>query len=161
MIAILMGVSGSGKTTIGRLLAHELGWAFHDADDLHPAANVEKMHRGEPLTDGDRMPWLDAVHALMASLAGAGRSAVIACSGLKQSYRDRLSAGIPDVRYVYLRGDASLLRLRLAKRSGHFMPIDLLESQLDTLEEPTDAFVVDIEAPPDQIAARIVRELRH
>ena len=155
MIVVLMGVSGSGKTTVGRLLAHELGWPFYDADDFHPPANVAKMRRGVALTDADRAPWLDAVHAQLLRLARAGQSAVLACSALKQAYRDRLSAGVAVLRFVYLRGDASLIRLRLARRSGHFMPIDLLRSQLDTLEPPADAIAVDIDASPEQIAARI------
>ena len=154
-IAVLMGVSGSGKTTVGRILAHELAWPFYDADDFHPPANLEKMHRGLALTDADRAPWLDALHAHLQQLAGAGHSAVLACSALKRAYRDRLRAQIDAVRFVYLRGDASLIRLRLARRSGHFMPIDLLQSQLDTLEAPADAIAVDIDDPPEQIAARI------
>lgn len=159
MILILMGVSGSGKTTVGRILAHDLGWPFYDADDLHPQANIDKMHRGEPLTDADRAPWLDALHDLIAPLDGDGRSAVLACSALKRIYRDRLAAHVAGARFVYLRGDASLLRLRLARRSGHFMPIDLLQSQLDTLEEPEWALVVDIDAAPEEIAARIKGEV--
>ena len=159
MILILMGVSGSGKTTIGRILAHDLGWPFYDADDLHPQANIDKMHRGEPLTDADRAPWLDALHDLIAPLDRDGASAVLACSALKRTYRDRLAARIAGARFVYLRGDASLLRLRLARRTGHFMPIDLLQSQLDALEEPEGALVVDIDAAPEEIAARIKGEL--
>jgi gluconokinase len=155
VILILMGVSGSGKTTIGRLLAQDLGWPFYDADDFHPAANVEKMHRGEPLSDADRAPWLDALHEVIAELARASRSAVLACSALTQAYRDRLVAGVAPVRFVYLRGDASLIRLRLARRSGHFMPVSLLQSQVDTLEEPADALAIDIDAAPQEIAAQI------
>src|SRR5262245_21560944 len=106
MIVIVMGVSGSGKTTVGRLLAHELGWPFHDGDDFHPAANIEKMHSGVPLTDADRAPWLDAVHDLIADIARAGGNAVVACSALKRVYRERIGDRVPDVRVVYLRGDA-------------------------------------------------------
>src|SRR5512145_1834630 len=101
MLLVLMGVSGAGKTTVGRLLAEQLGWAFHDADDFHPAANVAKMRAGEPLTDADRLPWLDALHALLTRLAAAHESAVLACSALKASYRQRLGAGVPDLRFVY------------------------------------------------------------
>jgi len=155
MIAVVMGVSGSGKTTVGRILAHELGWPYYDADDFHPPANIEKMERGEALTDADRAPWLDALHALAAQLARDGHSAVLSCSALKQAYRERLSAGVPALRFVYLHGDASLIRLRLARRSGHFMPIDLLQSQLDTLEAPRGAITVDIDDTPEHIAARI------
>jgi gluconokinase len=159
VILILMGVSGSGKTTVGRLLAHDLGWPFVDADDYHPPANVEKMRRGEALTDADRAPWLDALHEVIAAIARDGRSAVLACSALKQAYRDRLVDGIAGVRFVYLRGDASLIRLRLARRSGHFMPVALLQSQVDTLEEPVDALAIDIDAAPQEIAARIREHL--
>jgi len=154
-----MGVAGSGKTTIGRLLAYDLRWPFYDADDFHPPANVEKMHHGVALTDADRAPWLDALHALLEQLTRDGHSAVLACSALKRAYRDRLSAGIVGVQFVYLRGDASLIRLRLARRSGHFMPIDLLQSQLDTLEPPADAIAVDIDSAPEEIAARIKAQL--
>lgn len=159
MIVVLMGVSGSGKTTVGRILAHQLGWPFYDADDFHPPANVDKMRRAVALTDADRAPWLDALHALLEQLAGDGRSAVLACSALRQAYRDRLEAGIPAVHFVYLRGDASLIRLRLARRSGHFMPIGLLQSQVDTLEAPAGAIAVDIDAAPEEIAARIKARL--
>ena len=159
MIVIVMGVSGSGKTTVGRLLAYDLGWPFHDADDFHPPANIEKMHAGVPLSDADRAPWLDALHQLMADIARDGGNAVLACSALKRAYRERMSAAVPDVRFVYLRGDASLLRLRLARRSGHFMPVKLLQSQLDTLEEPAGAMVFDIDAAPEAIAAQIKERL--
>lgn len=155
VILIVMGVAGAGKTTVGRLLAHDLGWPFYDADDFHPPANIEKMHRGEPLSDADRVPWLDAQHELIAGIVRAGDSAVLACSALKQAYRDRLAAGVADVRFVYLRGDASLVRLRLARRSGHFMPVSLLQSQVDALEEPSDAIAIDIDAAPQDIAAEI------
>lgn len=159
MIIVIMGVSGAGKTTVGRVLAHGLGWPFYDADDFHPQANRDKMQRGEPLSDADRLPWLDALHELLAGMALGSRDGVLACSALKQSYRERLAAGVPDLRFVYLRGDASLLRLRLARRSGHFMPIELLQSQLDTLEEPGDALVVDVEPSPESIAATIRQSL--
>jgi gluconokinase len=159
VIAIVMGVSGSGKTTVGRLLAHRLAWPFYDGDDFHPPSSVEKMRAGEPLTDADRAPWLEALHDLMAPLARDGRSAVVACSALKQAYRDRLAAGVPGLRFVYLRGDASLIRLRLARRSGHFMPVALLQTQIDALEEPADAITVDIDAAPEDIAARIAEQL--
>lgn len=126
-----MGVSGSGKTTIGERLAAALGLRFVDGDALHPAANVAKMHAGIPLTDDDRWPWLDAVGAVLAE-----GHVVVACSALRRVYRDRLRAAAPDLRLVYLRGDASLLAVRIGHRKGHFMPAALLQSQLDTLEEP-------------------------
>jgi len=159
MIVIVMGVSGSGKTTIGRLLAQRLGWEFHDGDDLHPPANVEKMRRGVPLTDADRAPWLAAVRALIERLVGAGCDAVIACSALKQAYRDRLAAGIPAARFVFLQGDPAVIRERLARRRHHFMPAELLQSQLDTLEMPRDAIVADVTAPPQEVVDRIVQAL--
>jgi len=155
-----MGVSGSGKTTVGRALAQELGWRFNDADDLHPKANVAKMARGEPLTDDDRWPWFDRIVAEMRRLNATGESAVIACSALKASYRKRLAAG-GDVRIVYLKGDAATIEPRLARRSGHFMPASLLPSQFATLEEPADAIVVDIRQPIETQVAAIARALRH
>jgi len=159
MIVILMGVAGAGKTTVGRLLARDLGWAFHDGDDVHPPSNVEKMRRGLPLTDADRAPWLAAVHRLIEQIAADGASAVVACSALKQSYRNRLVAGVPDVRFAYLRGDPALLHQRLAERHGHFMPPELLQSQLDTLEIPADAITVDVAVPPEAVVAEIRRKL--
>ena len=155
-----MGVSGSGKTTVGRALAQELGWRFNDADDLHPKANVAKMARGEPLTDDDRWPWFDRIVAEMRRLNATGESAVIACSALKASYRKRLAAG-GDVRIVYLKGDAATIEPRLARRSGHFMPASLLPSQFATLEEPADAIVVDIRQPIETQVAAIARALGH
>jgi gluconokinase len=155
-----MGVSGSGKTTVGRLLAKDLGWPFRDADDFHPAANLEKMRNGVPLTDEDRAPWLDVVHDMIVALDRDGRSVVLACSALKQSYRERITDGVSVVRVIYLRGDASLIRLRLARRSGHFFPLALLQSQVDALEEPVDAIIVDIDAHAEEIAAQIAAQLR-
>src|SRR5262245_12489592 len=136
VLVVVMGVSGAGKTTVGRLLADQVGWTFIEADDFHPPANVEKMHRGVPLTDADRAPWLDALHGAIAQVAARNGSAVVACSALKQVYRDRLAAGVDGVRFVYLRGAPALVAQRLAARRGHFMPTALLASQLDALEEP-------------------------
>lgn len=145
MIVVLMGVCGSGKTKVGRALATSLGWPFHDADDFHPRENIEKMAAGIPLTDDDRWPWLDQIVDALAD-AGAGRSnAVLACSALRQVYRDRL-ARAGNVRFVYLKGDFATIASRLAKRSHEYMPPSLLPSQIATLEEPTDALVVDIRA---------------
>ena len=159
MIVILMGVAGSGKTTVGRRLAAELGWPFHDGDDSHPPANADKMRAGVPLTDADRDAWLAALAQQIGELDRADRSAVLACSALKQAYRDRLAAAGRGVRFVYLRGTAALLAQRLAARGGHFMPPSLLQSQLDTLEEPADAITVDIDAPPESIVAMIRERL--
>lgn len=157
LVIVLMGVSGCGKTIVGRCLAGGLGVAFTDADDLHPVANVQKMTAGTPLTDADRGPWLDAVAGEMAASAG-GRGLVIACSALKRAYRDRLRRVAPDLMLVWLTGPASLIRNRLASRTGHFMPADLLESQLAALEPPTAderPIVADITSPPEETAAWI------
>jgi carbohydrate kinase (thermoresistant glucokinase family) len=159
MIALLMGVSGSGKSTVGRALAAELDWLFLDADTLHPQANVAKMASGIPLADADRWPWFDRIVAEMRRYAAAGRNVVIACSALKQAYRDRLAKGGP-VRFVYLKGDAETITPRLAGRTGHFMPPSLLASQFATLEEPDDAIVVDITQPVAAQVAVITRALR-
>ncbi|MGH7988468.1 MAG: gluconokinase [Candidatus Binataceae bacterium] len=158
MMIILMGVSGSGKTTVGRMLAQKLGWKFHDADELHPPANIEKMRRGVALTDSDREPWLEAVRALIARcLEGGG--AVIACSALKQRYRECLMVDSTRVRLVFLKGSPGLIARRLAMRSGHFFDPRLLKSQFETLEEPTDALVVDVATPPDAIVTEIIARL--
>ena len=154
-VLVVMGVSGSGKTTIAALLAGRLHWDFEDADDLHPAANVAKMHAGLPLTDEDRWPWLDAVAGWIDATRAACRHGVIACSALKRSYRVIIVGTRPDVKLVYLKGDPAVIARRLACRHGHFMPTGLLESQLEALEEPTadePAIVVSIERPPREIA---------
>lgn len=143
-----MGVSGSGKTTVGERLAAALGLRFVDGDSLHPAANVEKMHAGIPLTDDDRWPWLDAVGAVLAQ-----GDVVVACSALRRAYRDRLRARAPFA-LVYLRGDRTLLAGRIGHREGHFMPASLLDSQLATLEEPSadeHAITLDVAATPEQL----------
>jgi gluconokinase len=159
VIVVLMGVTGVGKTTIGRLLSQDLGWAFLDADDFHPPANVAKMRSGFPLTDADREPWLTALRAEIESRLSRGESAVLACSALKQSYRDRLHAS-EAVRFVHLRGDASLIRERLLARSGHYMDPGLLASQFAALEEPQGGvLVVDIASTPGDIATRVEAEL--
>ena len=151
MIVVLMGVSGSGKTKIGRALAASLGWPFYDADDLHPPANVAKMSAGIPLTDDDRWPWLDRVVDELARAGANGGNAVLACSALRQVYRERL-ARAGDVRFVYLKGDLETIAARLAARSHKYMPASLLPSQFATLEEPADALVIDIRV---DIAAKI------
>src|SRR5258708_36304210 len=132
-----MGVSGSGKTTVGQLLASELGWEFADGDDYHPAANVETMRNGVPLSDADRGPWLEALRALIAGWIGAGKNAVLACSALKRAYRESLQIG-PEVPVVYLRGTRELVRQRLRARVGHFMTERMVESQLAALEKSED-----------------------
>lgn len=159
MIVVLMGVSGSGKSTVGRALAEELGWSFLDADDLHPPANVEKMASGIPLTDEDRWPWYDRIVAKLRRLVASGRHVVLACSALKHAYRDRL-ARAGDLRVAYLKGDAAAIEPRIASRKGHFMPASLLASQFATLEEPADAIVVDVTQPIAAQVATIARALR-
>ena len=136
MIVIVAGVSGSGKSTVGALLAGRLGWRFADADDFHPAANVEKMRAGVPLTDEDRWPWLQAIAGWMDERIAAGEQAVLTCSALKRSYRDVLLAGRPQARMVFLAPDRDVLARRLAARHGHFFPEELLGSQFADLEPP-------------------------
>jgi gluconokinase len=154
VIVLLMGVSGAGKTSVGTMLAAQLGWEFADADDYHPAANVEKMRHGIPLTDADREPWLESLRALIVAWMAAGKNAVLACSALKQTYRERLTAGAP-VLLVYLKADRELLRERLLLRRGHYMKEGMLESQIVTLEEPQNAVVVDARGTVEDIAREI------
>ncbi|HEU4595169.1 MAG TPA: gluconokinase [Pyrinomonadaceae bacterium] len=154
MVIILMGVTGSGKTTIGRLLARELGWPFHDADDFHSEASVEKMARGVPLDDRDRAPWLAALRELIRLRVESGENAVLACSALKESYRNFLLVG-EDVKLIYLKGDYDLIRERLGSRQGHFMKAAMLDSQFAALEEPERALSVDISQPPEEIVRAI------
>jgi gluconokinase len=155
MIVVLMGVSGCGKTEVGEILARELGWSFFDADDYHPQVNVEKMRSGHPLTDEDRWPWLDRLNALMREADDEGKSAVLGCSALKQAYRERIAQGLDDVRWVHLKGSFELILSRLATRKHRYMPASLLQSQFDTLEEPTDALTIDITDAPEVLASRI------
>ena len=159
MVIILIGVAGSGKTTVGRILAARLGCEFHDADDLHPPHNRDKMRRGIPLGDADRSPWLHAVRALVQQCLARNRSAVIACSALKQAYRDLLIVDTAKIKVVYLRGSPALIAERLAQRAGHFFDQRLLQSQFDTLEEPADAIVADISETPGKIADTIIVRL--
>jgi gluconokinase len=158
MNLILMGVSGSGKTTVGRLLAQRLAWTFLDADDFHPAANIEKMRQSIPLTDADRKPWLDALIARLNQEPQVHN--VLACSALTHAIRQRLNQETKaPCRFVYLKADYAVLYERLANRRDHFAKPGLLESQLATLEVPDDALVVDAEQPPESICDRIVAEL--
>ena len=161
-VVVVMGVSGSGKSTIAAMLAHRLHWIYEDGDWFHPRSNIEKMHTGIPLTDEDRWPWLNAIAAWIDASRKAGSHGVIACSALKRAYRDILIGDRPDVRLVYLKGDRDLIARRLATRDGHFMPPSLLESQFATLEEPQPdehAIVVSIEPHPRKIVEAIVKEL--
>jgi len=160
MILVLMGVSGSGKTTVGKLLAEGLGWTFIDADDFHPQANIEKMRRGIPLTDDDRRPWLAALRSRIEAARANKENVVLACSALKHAYQDYLEhAGADCVHYVYLKGSEAIIRDRLAKRTGHFMNPVLLHSQFETLEPPEHAVTVDVTPPAEEVVAEIRREM--
>lgn len=156
MVLIIIGVTGAGKTTVGKLLAKKLGWKFHDADDYHPKENIEKMERGVSLTDEDRRPWLERLRRLIEEQTGP---AVLACSALKRSYRDYLRSGNKDIRFIYLKGNKELIRKRLKERKGHFAGADILQGQFDALEEPEDAIIVDISADADSITDDIIRAL--
>ncbi len=158
MIVILMGVVGVGKTTVGRLLAQQLKWKFADADDFHPAANIEKIRRGIALNDDDRRPWLKLLRASIANWSSAGVNVVLACSALKENYRQQLTTG-PDVRFVYLKGSADLIARRLRSRQGHFADGQILVSQIADLEEPEAAIAVDVDKLPEQIVAEIRKKL--
>ena len=155
MIAVLMGVSGAGKTTIGERVAERLGWRFIDADDHHPAANVAKMSAGIALEDADRWPWLDALNRLLR----AERDAILACSALKKVYRERLLAGVGEWRLFFLTADKALIASRLAARKHRYMPASLLDSQFATLEPPAQAIRVDVSAPVERSVDTIVQAL--
>jgi gluconokinase len=161
-VIVVMGVSGSGKSTIAAMLALRLGWTYEDADWFHPLRNVEKMHAGEPLTDDDRWPWLQGIAAWIKATRDAGGRGVIACSALKRAYRDLLVAGRSDVRIVYLRGNRDLIARRVSVRLGHFMPASLIDSQFATLEEPGEdeqPVVVSADARPRDIVDTIAAKL--
>ena len=160
MILVLMGVSGCGKTTIGQILSGKLGWPLLDADEFHSASSIDKMRNGIALQDADRWPWLDRMNAALRESEARGESVLLACSALKQVYRDRLSKGIGELRWIHLRGGFELIRERLEARKGHYMKAGLLESQFAALEEPEDALNVDIDSSPDSIADSILRRLQ-
>jgi len=154
-----MGVSGSGKTAVGTRLAEQLHCQFLDGDDFHPPANVEKMRHGTPLTDEDRIPWLQNLHRELKSRLDRDESVILACSALKESYRIRLHEGLPQVRFVFLKVDKETLAKRLQNRPGHFFPGALLDSQLATLEPPKDAFVVQENRPLDDVVQTIANAI--
>jgi len=154
-LALIMGVSGAGKSTVGPLLAARLDVPFADADAFHPPANIAKMSRGEPLTDADRWPWLDAIGAWLDARQAAGEGGVVTCSALKRIYRQRLLGARPRVRLVFLQGDPALIAARQAARAGHFMPASLMASQFATLEPPgpeENPIILSVEPPPEAIA---------
>jgi carbohydrate kinase (thermoresistant glucokinase family) len=160
---VVMGVSGSGKSTVAARLAQMLGWDLAEADTFHSAANVEKMRSGIALTDADRAPWIDAISAWIESQRSRGRPCIVACSALKRRYRERLSGGKADVRFVFLSGPYDTVAGRLAGRSGHYMPLSLLQSQFDALEPPgpdENPIVVSIALPLEEIVSEVALELR-
>lgn len=159
MIVVVMGVSGCGKSTVGQKIAERLGCAFRDGDEFHSDANRAKMHAGIPLNDDDRKPWLESIRAYMDEMTSGGRSLVVACSALKQRYRDVLRGNGGTTEFVYLKGDFELLQSRLSARKDHFFNPNLLRSQFDALEEPTDAIVVNIALPPEAIVDEAVAQL--
>jgi len=158
---LVMGVTGSGKSTAGKLLAERLGWGFLEADDFHSAANKEKMHRGVPLSEADRLPWLNAIHAELLARAAGGTNVVLACSALRKSYREILMVGL-DVKLVYLRGSRELIGERLRQRHGHFAGEAILDDQFAVLEEPSaaEAIIVDIRESPEEIVDEVLRRIK-
>lgn len=159
MIVITMGVVGAGKTTIGTLLASQLGWEFADADAFHPQSNIDNIRKGIPLTDADRDPWLERLRNSIGAWIASGKNVVLACSALKRIYRAELNLG-PQVRFVYLKGSEALIAERLHSRHGHFATESILSSQLADLEEPESAVTVNIDRPPSEIVAHIKKALQ-
>ncbi len=157
-----MGVSGSGKTTIGKLLEDKTGYTFLDADDFHPRINVEKMKAGIPLGDADRWPWLEKLNVELKSHLHRGKTVILACSALKKAYREKLEEGIGDnILWVFLKGDVDVLKSRLESRKGHYMPATLLQSQMDALEEPEDALHIAISQSPGEIVSGIMKAMEN
>ena len=159
MVILVMGTTGAGKSTIGKLLAERLAWPFLDGDDFHPQANIEKMKHGAPLTDADRVPWLERIHDELVRFRDAGKSAVLACSALKQSYRDTLARGV-DLRIVYLRGSYDEMRRHILARHGHFAGEAILAGQIADLEEPQDALVLRVSDRPEQLVDETIAGLK-
>jgi gluconokinase len=158
MIVVVMGVAGSGKTTVGTMLADAMHCSFLEGDSLHSIGNVEKMSHGIPLTDADRAPWLTAIHVRLLEAFVRGQSLVVGCSALKESYRTVLAEGVR-ITWVYLKGSPEILRSRLQHRTGHYMKADMLASQFEALEEPSGAIVVDVSPPPGTIVEQILAQV--
>jgi len=156
---VVMGVSGSGKTTVGKSLAEKLGWDFYDADDFHPPENVAKMTSGIPLSDSDRAPWLATLHGLISSCLMQNRPGVLACSALRESYRRQLLEGNEHVQLIYLKGSYELIWSRMEVRKDHYMQPHMLQSQFDALEEPTNAWIIDVSKSVDEIVKPILKRL--
>ncbi len=154
-----MGVSGTGKSTIGKLLSDRTGWTFYDADDFHPLANIEKMNRGIPLTDSDRLPWLEELNQLITNTLNSNHHGILACSALKSQYRQILRNNLSDVVFIYLRGSYDCIHSRIQQRTGHFMNSNLLQSQFDTLEEPQDALIIDVSLAPEAVVEEILSQI--
>lgn len=161
MFYIIMGVSGTGKSTIGKLLSDRTGWTFYDADDFHPPANIDKMNRGIPLEDSDRICWLEELSQLIISSLNSKHQGILACSALKSRYRQILADCHPEVVFVYLRGSYDCIQSRIQQRTGHFMNSTLLQSQFDTLEEPQDALVIDVSLTPEMIINQILKQINY
>ncbi len=160
LAVVVMGVSGCGKTAVGSRLAQRLNARYIDADDLHPPANVEKMRAGIPLDDADRAPWLALLNARLRDAVAAGEAVVLACSALKQRYRDALAAGVPELRFVHLAGSGEIIAARLAARQHRYMPASLLDSQFATLEPPAEAIVIDVALPLEAAVDAAARALQ-
>ncbi len=158
MIYLIMGVSGSGKTTIGKALSHELGYAFYDADDFHPPDNIAKMSQGLPLNDSDRLPWLLVIKSVINEHQQLQKDAIITCSALKQSYRDLLAENTTNLIWIYLQGNYETILKRLQQRSQHFMKENMLISQFKTLEEPANAMFMDVNLPVSEIVKEIINQ---
>ncbi|MEM7593315.1 MAG: gluconokinase [Cyanobacteria bacterium P01_A01_bin.83] len=159
MFYIIMGVSGTGKSTIGKLLSDRTGWKFYDADDFHPQSNIDKMKQGIALTDSDRLPWLSGLQQLISNTLNNNQQGILACSSLKLSYRKMLCQDQTGVVFVYLRGSYDCIQSRIEERTGHFMSSSLLKSQFDTLEEPQNALIIDVANTPEVIVEQILSKI--
>lgn len=156
---IVMGVSGCGKTSVGKLLAEQLGWDFYDADEFHPPINVKKMADGIPLNDSDRAPWLASLRGLILSSLKGGKPGVLACSALKELYRQQLLKDNEGIQLIYLKGSYDLIWSRMSARKGHYMKPEMLQSQFETLEEPANALTIDVSTPMDDIISKVLEQM--